>query len=299
MIEAEPPAWWPEVARRCYDDLMSYRLVGASSCADRITEAIAAIAQVAPDPDALRDAGRRYAALKPDTALYVNVLDYLLACELPAVPARAAALAAYRSGAQREVAASTTSALREARTVLVHDYSSAVLAALRALRDERSRRVVVSECALLGQGPRVARMVADMGHRVVYASDCSIGRLIGDVDAFVTGVEGFYADGSLANTVGTLAIALLCREVGATVLAPAELLKFDRSAATAAVPGLSARLLHPWPDDAELRAQGWQIDDHVLDAVPAQLVSSYVTEAGIAAPEAVAAMAADVTRRIA
>lgn len=307
VVAQQPlPTWWPEDAVRCYTDLREYRLVGASACADRITGAISAVAHAASErldfvgdlEQTLGEAGQLFRALKPDTSLYANSLDFVLRGEptASAVAERAEALTTYRRRSQDRIAVVAAAAVREAESILVHDYSSAVLRTLAECAHDRPRRVIVTECALLGQGPRVAQAVADMGHRVVYGSDCSIGRLAARADAFVTGVEGFFADGSFANTVGTLPIALLCREFGVPVIAPAELLKLDRSAETACVDSLHARLLHPWPAGQQLREHAAEIEDHVLDAVAADLVTCYATEHRRARPGEIGTMAVQAMR---
>lgn len=309
VVAQQPlPTWWPEDAVRCYTDLCEYRLVGASACADRITGAISAVAGAASErldlagdlAQALAEAGQLFRALKPDTSLYANSLDLLLRGEptAPAVAERAEALTAYRRRSQERIAVVAAATLREAESILVHDYSSAVLRTLAECARDRPRRVIVTECALLGQGPRVAEAAADMGHRVVYGSDCSIGRLTARADAFVTGVEGFFADGSFANTVGTLPIAFLCREFGVPVVAPAELLKLDRLAETACVDSLHARLLHPWPTDPQLGEHAFEIEDHVLDAVAADLVTCYATEHGRARPGEIGTLAVQAMRSL-
>lgn len=283
----------------CVQDLLAYRLVGASACADRITDVFEVLVGAAAEDNRdvaaeIGQAGEVFCALKPDTALYVNVVTYLAgrAAGAGGVASAAATLRRHRAVARGAIRDSTVSRLAAAQTILVHDYSSAVADALVALGAAgHRRRVVVSAGEPLGQGERVARLVAGAGHEVVYAPDAALGRLVPGVDVFVTGVEAFYPDGSLANTVGTLAICLLCREFGADVLAPAECLKLDARAPAATTDALTARLLHPWPGDwaGEL---GATVEDHVLDAVPAALVGSYVTEAGSLAPGHVGALAA-------
>lgn len=293
------PTWWPVAVRSCVDELESYRLIGASACADRITDAVEQVAVAAAGQGIdvaaeMSRAGDRFCALKPDTALYVNVIHLLTASSATAddVVASAARLRAYRTQARAKILDATVARLTAAKTILVHDYSSAAAAALVALSGAGCRRrVVVSAGDPLGQGERVARLVAEAGHQLVYAPDASLGRLVPDVDVFLTGVETFYPDGSLANTVGTLAIALLCREFGTEVLAPTECLKLDARVPAARTDVLTARLLHPWPGDwiAEL---GATVEDHVLDAVPARLVNSYVTETGVLTSGEVGARAA-------
>lgn len=294
------PSWWPEEARECYADLLSYRLVGASACADRITTALQALAvqsdAMGRDLSAeLSEAGRAFCALKPDTALYVNVVSYLTAQnEAPTsrrVVESAEALRAYRKHAQEEVVRATADALDDAAVILVHDYSSAVSRVLDELGRRGAREIIVTSGEPLRQGPRVARLAAEAGHRVTYVPDAAVGRHGGRLDAYIAGVEAFYADGSFTNTIGTLPLALVSLDAGAIVIAPAESLKLHPSRSTAQVDQLAARLLHPWPDSMIELPPDCRVDDHVLDAVPPRLVTSYVTELGVCAPADVGAIA--------
>lgn len=299
---ATMPPWWPTEARACHADLVSYRLVGAGACADRITTALEALAGAAQGQGfdvstALADARDVFCALKPDTALYLNTIDYLIAGErltAETVTARVATLRAHRDQAQQRVVKDTADLLESASTVLVHDYSSMVSRVLDELGRRRPRRVVVTAGEPLGQGLRVARATAAAGHEVTFVPDATVGRHATAIDAFVTGVETFYGDGSFANTVGTLGFALLCREFGSSVVAPAECLKLHCHSQGASPEELTARLLHPWPADVGGIDPSWRVDDHVLDAVPGRLVTSYVTENGPCAADE----AGDVASRV-
>jgi ribose 1,5-bisphosphate isomerase len=296
-----PPAWWPTTASSCFEDLVAYRLVGASACADRITASLVLIARESQERRRdlradLADAARLLCALKPDTALYRNVVDALGRAGATGrardVESAAGRLTSYRSAAQVRVVNRTQTLLEAADTLLVHDYSSMVERILRGLGAVRPRRVVVTVGEPLGQGPRVARLAAAAGHEVTYTPDMSVARVIDDVDFFVTGVESFYLDGSLANTVGTTMLALLCREAKVPVVAPAETLKCDLARSSVSDAPLTAQLLHPWPPDACMHdVDEDKVVRFVLDAVPALLITTYVTETDTCEPTNVGALA--------
>ncbi|MFG2043036.1 hypothetical protein [Dactylosporangium sp. NPDC048998] len=304
-MTAGPLEWWPPLAVACFDDLVAYRLVGASACADRITEALVSIAVEAQSRqrDVAGDvggAGRLFCGLKPDTALYRNLAASLREAARGGageVQRAARELSEYRRAAQASVVAHTEALLEDADTLLVHDYSSMVMRVLDGLATKRPRRIVVTAGEPLGQGARVARQAAARGHKITYAPDMSVARVIDSVDGFITGVESFYADGSLTNTVGTRMLSLLCREAGVPVIAPAETLKCDADRATVTEAALSACLLHPWPT-AEIALDGnWTAVQFVLDAVPASLVTTYATETGTCLPGDVGAAARAVLAR--
>lgn len=284
------PAWWPDDATACFEDLRSYRLVGASACADRITAALVSVAVTAQSSHReisadLHDAGRLFCDLKPDTALYRNLVTHLVraadAGSAKHVQRSAQEISSYRREAQVSVISRATALLEDADTLLVHDYSSMVCRVLDSLGALRARRIVVTSCELLGKGVSVARRAQAAGHQVTFTPDMSVSRVIEEVDGYVTGVESFYADGSLANTVGTRMLALLCQEVGVPVVAPAEALKYDSTRATVHDAELTARLLRRWPDATASEDNAWDTVQFVLDAVSSSLVTLYATDDGV------------------
>jgi ribose 1,5-bisphosphate isomerase len=299
-VRAQAPSWWPADAAACFDDLVAYRLVGASACASRLTDAWVSIASeselagrdLASDLAAAADT---LCALKPDTALYRNLADQL--CEVGRqggasdVRRVADALSTDRQAALERVISTTCDQLEAAETLLVHDYSSTVMSIVGRLAAQRPRHIVVTVGEPLGQGERVARCAARSGHRITYLPDMSVARIIDDVDCFLTGVESFYSDGSLANTVGTRMLALLCNDAGVPVVAPAETLKGDLRHSSVSEVELTATLLHPWPAGQPAHSASWGTVPFVLDAVAAALITYFVTEYGKCGPEEVGLVA--------
>jgi len=158
--------------------------------------------------------------------------------------------------------------------------------------------VIVTAGEPLGQSRRVAIEAMQAGHRVVYCPDMSVGRIIGGVDTFISGVESFYADGSLANTADTLMLSLLSWEHAVQVVAPAEPLKYDPRRTTVNLTRLAGRLLVANKYERWLPAeQPWTLEDHVLDAVPYSMITKYITDEGAQMPSAVGAYSRPVLAR--
>jgi methylthioribose-1-phosphate isomerase len=314
MTSEAPPSNWPAETRRVYLGLKSYEIVGASTCAAAIVGALEALTDAEDDRDLLADlraAGVAFRALKPSTAAYANVVDWLLrdAEELTAlqirsvVAQRAKAFAAYRSFCRTAIADAGCSLLSSGTAVLIHDYSSTVLSVLEeAGRRGLTLKALVTAGEPIGKGAHVAQLAADAGHMVTFAPDSSIARLVQRADLFLTGVETLFGNGDLANTVGTYPISLLAREHGVPVYGATECLKIHPSQRTASLADLTAELLKPWPADAEALPPGAEIDLHVLDLTPAALLAGLVTEQGILAPsemeEALARLRVDLASRL-
>jgi methylthioribose-1-phosphate isomerase len=280
------------------------RLVGASACVTAICPALNALLsapQVAAGASPYRlleRTGAAFAALKPDTAAYVTVIGWLLhgmAEEASTdrrlaatVLARIARLEAYRAEAGRRIAELGTSLLEDRRSVLVHDYSSSVLAVLERTAATAGPLIAyVTAAEPVRQGAKVARLLAAQGHAVHFLPDTSVGRLIGVVDIVLTGVENLYQDGVLANTVGTFPIALLAARARVPVYGITELLKIAPHNAPE-IGELAATTLHEWPGDQVALPEAVVVHREVLDLTPAELVTGYVTEIGLLTPAGVA-----------
>jgi translation initiation factor 2B subunit (eIF-2B alpha/beta/delta family) len=299
MSEAPRPTW-PKETSRIYAGLKSYEIVGASACVEAIVGALVALANVRGDGDLLSElqaAGAAFRALKPNTAAYANIVEWLLrdaggsAEEIRlTVTRRAQAFDAYRVVSGTAIADAGCGLLTSGAAVLIHDYSSTVLSVLReAGRRGLRLEALVTAGEPLGQGARVARLVSEAGHTVTYAPDSSAGRLVARTDVFFTGVETLFRSGDIANTVGTYPISLLAREHGVPVYGVTECLKIHPTQETITLEDLSAELLKPWPDPNEGLAPGVEVDTHVLDLTPAPLVTGLVTEQGVIPPTDTAA----------
>jgi len=174
---------WPAVTREVYVGLQTYRIVGASACVTAIMQALQALAEhfvARADVAAwreLEDAGARFCALRPDTAAYVNAVRWLLAGlgerSAPAdiastVARRVEAYSAYSRESLARIVDEACRLLSVRRSLLIHDYSSTVLAVIaEAGRRHLGLHVYVTTGSPVDQGPRVARLAADAGHPLV------------------------------------------------------------------------------------------------------------------------------------
>lgn len=301
-----PPPTWPRETQDVYMALQTYRIVGASACVAAIMRALRALAMEAaarPGADVYRelsDAGALYCALKPSTAAYANAVRWLLAGlettprETPAVAAatvaqRVDAFAAYSRRSLDRIVADGCALLAPQTRLLVHDYSSTLLAILtEAGRQGNHLTVFVTAGQPVDQGPKVARAVAAAHHRVTYLPDTAIGRVMSEVDLVLSGVETLFWNGDLANTVGTFPIALVARELHVPFYGASERIKIHPHAVSPSVGDLTAQVLHGWPRVESDLPAGTTIRREVLDLTPAHLVSGYITEEGMLRPEQVA-----------
>ncbi|MGH2442665.1 MAG: hypothetical protein ACRDFX_05840, partial [Chloroflexota bacterium] len=301
--QTTPAPDWPEETRRAYEDLRTYRIVGASACVVAIMGALQAVAQQTPPGGKgavlrrVSQTGEHFCALKPNTAAYVNAVRWLLIgiedgaddrTAAAVISGRVQEYAAYHRESMGRIAARARELLPAGSHVLVHDYSSSVLAAVTdASRQGRILTVFVTAGEPLGQGPKLARAIAASGHRIVYLPDAGIGRVMGEIDIVLSGVETLFRGGDLANTVGTYPIALAARDANIPVYGVTERIKIHPTAVTATACELHAQVLHPWPPSRVALPAGADIRNQVLDLTPARLITGYVTEEGVLPPAGV------------
>lgn len=139
------------------------------------------------------------------------------------------------------------------RRVITLSNSSTVAAALPSLDP---REVVVLESRPGGEGAELAEILKrSLGpDRVTLEPDAAMGKLVERCDAALVGIDSFDSVGSVVHKVGTLPLALCCREAGIPFYAAGHSFK---------------RLPEPI---------GEQPSDPWFDRTPGELVTTVVTE---------------------
>jgi methylthioribose-1-phosphate isomerase len=298
--ESEPLKHWPPATREVYTGLQTYRIVGASACVAAILDGLHALGRDVASRHRdnvyreLVEAASLFCSLKPNTAAYANAVQWLLfglnenvdAKEVVTqVADRVDTYAAYSRRSLHRIIDEACRLLPARGHVLIHDYSSTVLAIIEeAARRDNLLTVYVTAGAPVDQGPKVAHEVARAGHRLVYLPDTGIGRVMAEVEIVLSGVETLFRNGDLANTVGTYPIALVARDARIPMYGVTERIKIHPTADTIRAEMLSARVLHAWPKDLCDLPNGTDVRREVLDLTPAELVTGYITEEGIIPP---------------
>lgn len=299
-----PPRHWPVATKDVYEGLQTYRIVGASACVAAIMRALRDLAAyVAVQNEStvyreLMEAGALFCSLKPSTAAYANAVHWLLQgldedSEAEHAAARVVAgverYSAYSRRSVKSIVDESCDLLPRGGHLLIHDYSSTVLAIVReAGRQGKHLTVFVTAGAPVNQGGKVAEAVVTAGHHLTYLPDAGVGRVMGEVDVVLSGVETLFRNGDLANTIGTYPIALIAREAQIPIYGVTERTKIHPTATDVTVGELTARVLHPWPPNEGALPPGTDVRREVLDLTPAALMTGYVTEEGIIAPSDVA-----------
>jgi methylthioribose-1-phosphate isomerase len=106
----------------------------------------------------------------------------------------------------------------------------------------------------------------------------------GDVDAIVVGADRIAANGDVANKIGTYGLAVLARHHGVPFYVAAPVSTLDPACPDGAAIPVERR-----PDEevasvggVALAPEGVAVENRAFDVTPAELITAYVTEEGVA-----------------
>ncbi|MGH9462495.1 MAG: NUDIX domain-containing protein [Vicinamibacteria bacterium] len=195
-----------------------------------------------------------------------------------------------RAAADDDAAAEHAAGLVAGHAVLTLSRSGTVLDALRTA-EPRPTRVAVAESRPGGEGVGVAERLARAGLSVTLLPDAAIGALLeaGRVDLVLIGADSLLPSGAVVNKVGSYAAALAAARAGIpfyAVSATDKLLANDEEIQ----PG-RGRI-------EELYRGSAPLDTFIpmFEPVPAELVTSVVTEKGVLGGSDLAAIATDLKK---
>jgi methylthioribose-1-phosphate isomerase len=147
----------------------------------------------------------------------------------------------------------------------------------------------VDETRPLLQGARLTAWElerAGVPHSVV--ADSAAGSLMarGEVDAVLTGADRIAANGDAANKIGTLGVALACRDAGIPFMVAAPWSTVDLSMDDGSGIEIEERAGEEVTELAGIRLapEGTRGFNPAFDVTPARLVDAVATERGVAEP---------------
>jgi len=180
---------------------------------------------------------------------------------------------------KRRAAERATELLPDGATLLTHDYSTTVLAALsNAVAEGRSFTVYVTEARPRFLGRKMARRLAEFeGVDTRLVVDSASGHFLPECDRVLTGMSCIVGE-TLYNRVGTYPIAATATDVGVPVTVVGSAAKrveggfdFENDFRVA-----SEVMREP--------AEGFTIENPAYDATPVDLLDSVVTDEGVHDP---------------
>jgi translation initiation factor eIF-2B subunit delta len=177
--------------------------------------------------------------------------------------------------AKAGAAANARSRIADGATILTHDYSSTVLAAIeRAVGEGDSVTVYVTEARPRFVGRKMARTLAGLeGVETHLVVDSASGHVLSSCDRVLIGMSAVTED-TLYNRVGTFPIAATADEVGVPVTAVGSSAKVVEGGFAFENDFRAASEVMAEP------AEGFTIDNPAYDATPLKLIDTVVTDEG-------------------
>ncbi len=227
---------------------------------------------------ALRDAGRRLAAVRPGVGAVAGAVGRVLAAagheahldvELlrRVIQEEAKAL----DDARKRAPASITIQLRErlqGATVLTHSASGTVR---EALQQTEPAKVICTVSEPVGEGRQFTEDLRAAGLDVELVEDADAPSRVAEASVVLIGADTVFRDGTICNKVGTIPLAKAAADAGVPTVVAAEVIKL------APVPGSQA------PELAD-------IERSLFELVPPELITEVVTEEGTFPPDEIATL---------
>ena len=173
--------------------------------------------------------------------------------------------------------------------VLLFDYSSTVNAVMEVAQGKgKQLEVFVPESRILDGGHAYVRNAVQMKHKVHYFPDAALAQFVEKIDAAFIGAETFFPNGSVANTVGSDVIAILCQYYRRPLYVPTQLIKVDprgfaglekQSLIEDTSPYFGLQLEQFLRNETDMSLSG-------LVTVPSHLITAFITEEGVIPPSA-------------
>lgn len=178
--------------------------------------------------------------------------------------------------------------IKSGAKVLFHSFSGSLVQILsRAAERSNDLTFMFTESRPYRESLRIVAALAETPVSFVAYSDASVALAAADADLVLVGADALFRDGSFANKIGSLPLALSCRHVGTPYYVVTELSKLypgdpDDVGMEQRPP---AELVEEW----ELWRTG-RIDarNQFFERVPADLVTAYLTDEGVLTPDELA-----------
>jgi len=186
----------------------------------------------------------------------------------------------------KEIANIGVGQIQDDDVILTHCHSENVVAILREAKNKRKKfSVIVTETRPLKQGIKTAKELIEANIDVTYIVDSAVASVMKKVTKVLIGCDAILADGSIVSKIGSYTIALVANKFQTPVFVAGETLKFDPVTIQGVPEPIEERKPEEIIDPAELR--GAKILNPAFDIVPADLITTMITEKGVMRPEVV------------
>jgi translation initiation factor 2B subunit (eIF-2B alpha/beta/delta family) len=175
--------------------------------------------------------------------------------------------------------------------VLYHSFSGSLLHLLgRAAEATPDLTLMLTESRPYRESRRIASALAATDASFVAYSDASMSLAAAEADLVIVGCDALFVDGSFANKIGSLPLALACQHTNTPYYVATEVSKL--------YPGdpddvaMEQRPPSEMAADWDLWASGRvEVRNQFFERVPAELVTAYLTDRGVLLPGEIGALA--------
>lgn len=175
--------------------------------------------------------------------------------------------------------------IEDGMTIFTHCHSSTVIGAFKHAKAQGKKfSVICTESRPLFQGRTTAKELVQMGIPVTMIIDSNVSGIIKQADIVMVGADMITSDLNFVNKIGTQNVAYGAKRVGIPLYVCTDLAKFDPETMF----GKTEEIEQRSPDEVWKGApKKLKIVNPAFDIVPRGLVTAYITQEGVLAPESV------------
>ena len=187
--------------------------------------------------------------------------------------------------AKKKISEFAGNKIEDGMTIFTHCHSSTVIEAFRHAKAQGKKfSVICTESRPLFQGRITATQLVKMDIPVTMIIDSNVSAHIKKADVVMVGADLITSDLNFVNKVGTQNVAYGAKRVGIPLYVCTDLAKFDPETMF----GKTEEIEQRSPDEVWKAApKNLKIVNPAFDIVPRELVTAYITQEGVLAPESV------------
>ncbi len=258
------------------EDLRALRIQGATNVALASLRYLEQVLRRSKNPRKdLEIARRRLFSTRPTEPLMRNLVNYVLREEDFREAINSAKNLLKKATTDISLCANR---LKENCKVMTHCHSSSVISVLKKVKGVE---VFVTETRPLYQGRETAKELLKHKIKTHFITDSAAGILMDRVDYVIVGCDAITSEISVVNKVGTYPLAVLAKRENVPFYVATTLLKFDPQTIYT-----KGRIEVRSSDEVwKARPKGLDVINPAFDITPEELITGFMTEFGVYAPE--------------
>ena len=173
--------------------------------------------------------------------------------------------------------------IEEDSTIITYCHSSTVTSILKKAHDTgKNIKVIACETRPKFQGRITAKELSEYGIETTLIVDGAMARFGKKADIAIVGADAITSTGDLINKIGTLSLAIVMKHYNKELISAAELYKYDPETLL----GFREKIEERGEEEIwGISKENFKIRNPAFDHVPSNLISKYITDAGIINPD--------------